>query len=242
MTLYLAIRKSLGRVYRRWYRPVRTRFYGWRWKSSVHPTCTLARDTEIHQSRLDEYAAVAYCGSVRRSRVGRFSSVGRYTKVADADIGAFCSISWDCTIGAEAHPFSHLTSHVFPWAAGLGKPLVPRGLRPWPGTVERVILGNDVWLGANAVVLSGVTVGDGAVIAAGAVVTKDVAPYTIVAGVPARLLRERFAPSMSARLLALRWWTLPDDVIRRHVHLFQVPLTEAVLDELERLCAFSRTA
>jgi hypothetical protein len=192
---------------------------------------------------MDEYAAVATCGSVRRSRVGRYSSIGRYTKVADADIGAYCSISWDCTIGAEAHPLSHLTSHVFPWAPGVGgNPPRPSGPRPWPGPVQQVTLGNDVWVGANAVVLSGVRVGDGAVIAAGAVVTKDVAPYTIVAGVPARRLRDRFPPSLVARLLPLRWWTLPDGVIREHIHLFRVPLTDVVLDELERLCALSRTA
>ena len=75
-------------------------------------------------------------------------------------------------------------------------------------------VGNDVWIGTGAVVLPGVHVNDGAVVACRAVVTKDVPPYAIVAGNPARIVKYRFAPDLIERFLRTRWWDLPDDVIQ----------------------------
>ena len=82
-----------------------------------------------------------------------------------------------------------------------------------PVTRGDVVIGNDVWIGFEAMILSGVTIGDGAVIMARAVVTRDVAPYAIVGGVPARELGKRFDDATIARLLALRWWDWPEDRI-----------------------------
>jgi hypothetical protein len=75
-------------------------------------------------------------------------------------------------------------------------------------------IGNDVWIGGGVIVLQGTTIGDGAVIAAGAVVTRDVAPYAVVAGVPARVLKYRFSPEQVEYLLRLRWWDLPPAQLR----------------------------
>ena len=86
-----------------------------------------------------------------------------------------------------------------------------------PETKGPIVIGNDVWLGRNSLILSGVTIGDGAVVAAGAVVASDVPPYAIAGGVPAKVIRYRFSPEQIAALQRIRWWDWPDDVIAARV-------------------------
>lgn len=86
--------------------------------------------------------------------------------------------------------------------------------------IRGVRIGNDVWVGARALIIDGCSIGDGAVIAAGAVVTKDVAPYAVVGGVPARILRMRFPEHLVKKLLALKWWDKDEDWIRQHAAAF----------------------
>lgn len=84
-----------------------------------------------------------------------------------------------------------------------------------------IVIGNDVWIGYEAVILAGVTIGDGAVIGSRAVVTKDVPPYTIVGGVPARTIRRRFDEDIVEELLRLRWWDWPEEVIKENIPAIQ---------------------
>lgn len=84
-----------------------------------------------------------------------------------------------------------------------------------------IVIGSDVWIGFEAVILGGVTVGDGAVIGARAVVTKDVPPYTIVGGVPAKPIRKRFSDEVISRLLKLQWWNWPEERIRKNLAAIQ---------------------
>ena len=84
-----------------------------------------------------------------------------------------------------------------------------------------IIIGNDVWIGYEAVILSGVTIGDGAIVAARAVVTRDVPPYAIVGGVPAKPIRQRFSNPDIAQLLELRWWDWPKEKIARTIDAIQ---------------------
>ena len=92
-------------------------------------------------------------------------------------------------------------------------------------------IGNDVWIGRNAIIMDGVTVGTGAIVGAAAVVTKDVPPYAIVAGVPARIIRYRFDEGTVKRLLANRWWDYPEEFIATRLKFDDV---EQCLDVLER--------
>jgi acetyltransferase-like isoleucine patch superfamily enzyme len=167
--------------------------------------------------------------SVRSSTVGRYASVGRFSKLAWADVGPFSMISWDVTVGALPHETSCATTHFFAVDPLYRLHRGPLLVRAYP----RVELGADVWIGCNAVLLSGVRVGNGAVVAAGAVVTRDVGSYEMVAGVPARRVRERLPAETAARVDDTAWWSWPDDVLRQKVALFRRPLDEAVLEQLE---------
>lgn len=125
-------------------------------------------------------------------------------------IGKFCSIAANVIIGAGEHPLNYLSTSPFFYneALGFAKGACEIYLKP-------VHVGNDVWIYDNVFIKGGVTIGDGAVLAAGAVVTKDVPPYAVVAGVPAKVLKYRFAPDVVQRLLASKWWDLPDETIKR---------------------------
>ena len=92
--------------------------------------------------------------------------------------------------------------------------------RAWDNKGD-IVIGNDVWIGYEAVILAGVTVGDGAVVGTRAVVTKDVPPYTIVGGVPAKPIRKRFSEAVIDRLLALQWWDWPEERIAASLEAIQ---------------------
>lgn len=134
---------------------------------------------------------------VTPSEIGLFSYVGEFSHISQmVKIGKFCSIGNLCTIGATQHNLKGLTSYPFRenYAA------VP---------VPETLIGNDVWIGCNAVVMAGLTVGDGASIGAGSIVTKNVPPYSIVIGNPARILKMRFPQHTIEALLKSRWWDWP---------------------------------
>lgn len=124
-------------------------------------------------------------------------------------IGRYCSIAKHVQIGVANHPTDWLSisaRQYSPTYLNFNR-FVGKSCHVLPHEMfQKTIIGNDVWIGTNAVVMGGVTVGDGAIIAAGAVVTKDVPPYAIVGGVPARVIRYRFPPKIISELLSLQWW------------------------------------
>lgn len=131
-------------------------------------------------------------------------------------IGRFCSVACGAKFifNSANHTLRSLSTYTFPlfydeWG------LDPREVTSAWDNKGDIVIGNDVWIGYDAVIMAGVRIGDGAIVAARAVVTKDVPPYTIVGGVPARPIRTRFDPGTVARLLALRWWDWPPARIRR---------------------------
>jgi len=121
-------------------------------------------------------------------------------------IGKYCSFAADVQImlGGEHRP-DWVTTYPFNILRA-----EHTGIKGHPASKGNIIIGNDVWIGREAIILSGVTIGDGAVIAARSIVRKDVAPYTIVGGIPAKEIRKRFDDDVISRLLALRWWDWPD--------------------------------
>lgn len=144
--------------------------------------------------------------------VGAFTYFNGDAEIFQADIGRFCSIAPGVVIGPGEHPLDHLSTHPFAFGGGgnrfKGVPAYEAIRAPGGSSVKhaRTVVGHDVWIGARAFISQGVAIGHGSVIAAGAVVTRDLAPYSIVGGVPARLIRQRFPADLVARLLALGWW------------------------------------
>ena len=136
-------------------------------------------------------------------------SYGEGTKVV---IGNFCSIAGNCNIfigsnhrtgWVTTYPFGHINQHIFNKFNGKGH----------PATKGDVIIGNDVWIGANVTIMSGVTIGDGAVIANNSHVIKNVEPYSIVGGNPAKFIKYRFTSEQIEKLLQIKWWFWDDTKI-----------------------------
>lgn len=152
------------------------------------------------------------------TRIGCFTEFGQHVEVQAADFGRYGEIGNNTTIGATGHPltwlgvsaaqYKHATWGWHPAAAEPGLVDPEGGGRQSFRSVgpDRATIGNDVWLGAGVVVLRGVTIGDGCIVAANAVVTKDLPPYTICGGLPARVLKKRVPDDLRDDLLDLQWW------------------------------------
>ena len=133
-------------------------------------------------------------------------------------IGKFCSIACEAKFlfNSANHSLSSLSTYPFPIFFDELDLDVKDITKAWDNKGD-IVIGNDVWIGYEAVVLAGVTIGDGAIIGARAVVTKDVLPYTIVGGVPARPIRKRFTQETIDFLLKIKWWNWPEERIRQHI-------------------------
>ena len=187
----------------------------WRWSGRNIRVASTARID--HGTRLGDHTTLHAGSTVFGSSVGRWSYLGDFALVIHADIGAFCSIAHHVIIGGGTHPTNDFVSTcpLF-YSARAENPWREASL-PGPAFNEtpRTYVGNDVWIGYGAIVLPGVRIGDGAIVAAGAVVTKDVQPYEIVGGVPAKRIRFRFEASDIEWLLKLEWWRWPDERLKQ---------------------------
>ena len=165
--------------------------------------------------------------------------MGKGLEVANKEttIGKYCSIARFVCLGTGQHPTDLLSTHPMLYKdMPYGPNLPPECRAKFDNIKPPCHIGNDVWIGINSVIMDGITIGDGAIVASGSVVTKDVPPYAIVGGVPAKLIRYRFSPEIIAALLELRWWDLPmekwkalpfDDVPRCVEELRKIRAAEA---------------
>lgn len=138
-------------------------------------------------------------------KIGEYSYINRNSYVENCTIGKYCSISSGVYICPYEHNYSLITTH----------PLANReSIEPKRKGVK---IGNDVLISLNAIILEGIQIGDGAVIGAGAIVTKDVKPYEIVAGVPAKHIKFRFSQDKIDYLMNLQWWNWGNKIIKRNI-------------------------
>lgn len=171
------------------------------------------RGTSILNSKIDKKAKVYSGSNFYNSSIGRYSYVGYDSDVINCEIGAFCSIANGFIAGGARHPLHWVsTSPVFyNVSSGTGFHLGKLPVEP----TKRTIIGNDVWIGSRVVIMQGVSIGNGAVIGAVAVVTKNVPAYAIVAGCPAKIIRFRFDPETINKLEDSQWWNYSDIQLKK---------------------------
>lgn len=149
--------------------------------------------------------------------LGDYSYIsGPRSYVEEAIIGKFCSIARQVVIGVSGHNYEWVTTSPIITSKEYG--FVENDVSEPQKTIP--IIGNDVWIGMNAIIMRGIVIGDGAVIAAGSVVTSDVKPYSIVGGMPARHIRYRFTEEQIKKLLEIRWWDWEESKIKENLNLF----------------------
>ncbi|MDZ4093609.1 MAG: chloramphenicol acetyltransferase [Paracoccaceae bacterium] len=191
----------------------------------IHPECS------ISASRFGAYVEIGRASIIAHSDFGDYAYCDRLSDIANTTVGKFANIAAMTRIGPTDHPMGGASLHHFHYRAS----------RYWDDAADdadffarrqarRTVLGADCWVGHGAIIRPDVTVGIGSVVAAGAVVTKDVAPYMIVAGVPAVPLRERFSRDLTERLLALAWWDWPHDRLRAALDDFRGLAAEAFVE------------
>lgn len=192
----------------------------------VHDNCVITDTT------FGRYVEIGLGSRILHSEFGDYSYCDRYAEVANASIGKFSNIAAFSRIGATDHPLHTASCHHFLY----------RSDDYWDDAEQdaeffeqrrarRSVIGHDTWIGHGSSVKPSIVIGDGAVVAAGAVVTHDVAPYTIVAGVPATVLRLRQPPEIAERLAALAWWDWSHDALRQALMDFRTLSVDEFLEK-----------
>ena len=175
-------------------------------------------DSRTVFSKTSALGSYSRCYNVR---IGKYSSLRGKSKAANCIIGKYSVIAKESEIGLGVHPTDYLTCHSIFYTNS------PWGFHPeWVKSIEDIVrishIGNDVWIGAKSIVMDGVSIGDGAIVAAGSVVTKDVPPFAVVGGVPAKIIKYRFSQEVIDRLEEIQWWNLPDEEITKRIDLFHI--------------------
>jgi acetyltransferase-like isoleucine patch superfamily enzyme len=172
------------------------------WKKKV----VLGYLTNVHKSTFGGYNQLYDNVRLWHSSIGEYSYIAKNSQITRTHIGKFCAIGPNVQMGLGTHPTKEFVS-IHPAFYSTFKQ-VPISFSEKDLFVEHrlIIVGNDVWIGANAIIADGITIGDGAIIAAGAVVAKNVAPYEVVGGVPAKFIKKRFTDDQIKFLLEFKWW------------------------------------
>jgi phosphonate metabolism protein (transferase hexapeptide repeat family) len=194
----------------------------------IHAGCT------VQGSQFGRYCEVGEGSRVLHSTFEDYAYCDRLSDIANTTVGKFANIAALTRIGPTDHPYRNASLHHFLY----------RSSYYWDDAEDdpqffaarqsrRTVIGPDTWLGHGVIVKPEVTIGAGAIIASGAVVTKDVPPYMIMAGLPATPLRPRFAPGIADRMLALAWWDWDHARLRQALPDFRQLTAEAFLDRYD---------
>jgi virginiamycin A acetyltransferase len=188
--------------------------------SSLGNKVSVGNDTIVQDSKLAGYNSINRRNYILRSSLGHYTYTGIGAMIRSSDIGKFNSISWNVSIGGGDHSHGFLStlpeSRFYQLDDGGRGDRSENALAKIFQRQARCTVGHDVLISSNVTILRDVSVGHGAVIGAGAVVTKNVEPYSIVAGVPARVIRFRFKENIIEELLRIAWWNWPIEFIRQN--------------------------
>ena len=196
--------------------------------SYVAKTADIAESALVLNSKVGELCQLFDDAMLCYSQIGDMSYLGRRSCAFSSTIGKYCSIAWNVSIGPGNHDYNRVTSHAMLYAKRFGM-INDISERYYNQYDKDTVIGNDVWIGCNAVIMRGVHVGDGSVIGANAVITRDVAPYTIVGGVN-KLIKKRFNDDIILKLLEIRWWNYPVETIKNNIGLIaEAPTIEKLI-------------
>lgn len=191
-------------------------------------------DCEITNSQLGRFVEIGKGTRLNNAHFGDYSYCDRSADIANARIGKFANIAAFVRIGPTDHPMNQASLHHFLYRssdyfddAGVDEDFFAHRQS------RLAQIGHDTWIGHNAVIRPEVTIGDGAIVASSSVVTKDVAAYQIVAGIPAKPIRDRFAPEIAERIQALAWWDWDHQTLRDRLNDFRKMPIEVFLEKYE---------
>jgi len=153
--------------------------------------------------------------------MGKHSFCGYDCDISNTEIGFFCSIANNVIIGGGMHPVDWVgTSPAFYEGRDSIKAKFSKHERK---NIKKTLIGHDVWIGQSVIIKQGICIGTGAVIGMGSIVTKDVPPYTVYAGNPAKLIKERFDKNTAEKLLKIEWWNFDDKKLKKYAKYFTNP-------------------
>ena len=173
----------------------------------------------IKNSKIHHTSKVSSATHLVNTTIDRYSFIGSNCTVIESEIGSFCSIADNVIIGGAAHPISWVsTSPVF----HNGKNILKKNFSIHPfQTTKKTVVGNDVWIGSNCLIKGGVSIASGSVIGMGSIVTKDVGPYEIWAGNPAKMIKKRFDETTIKNLINIEWWNWNDSDLKSNAQFMK---------------------
>jgi virginiamycin A acetyltransferase len=214
-------------------------------RSVVLSDVVVGRSCKLHDSVLVGEICIDDFVEIHNSRLSGHVSVGRFTvinpktsvlsSVHEISIGQFCSIAPEVWIQEYLHRTDYVTTYY------INKHLLGGSTKDDITSKGPIVIGNDVWIGTKSTILSGLRIGDGAIIGANSLVTKDIPPYAVVGGSPARVIKYRFTQETIELLLRVKWWDWKSDYIREHGKLFSLSDERQIQDYLRGLIVQSAT-
>jgi phosphonate metabolism protein (transferase hexapeptide repeat family) len=196
----------------------------------LHPNTSVIRSTLGHYVEIGEGTRILEC------TLGDYSYTDRFADIAYSTLGKFVNVAAFSRINPSEHPYQRASLHHFMyrssyyWADESDEEALFEWRRSRP-----VKIGHDTWIGHGAIIMKGVTIGDGAVVASQSVVTKDVPPYAIVGGVPAKFIKWRHGEAVAQRMISLAWWNWEHETLRKALPDFRALCAEAFLEKYEPL-------
>jgi acetyltransferase-like isoleucine patch superfamily enzyme len=191
---------------------------------------TIGINAKINNSNIGNHVYLGTNAQLNNSELGNHSYVNSNTRISYAKVGKFCSIGPNVIIGMGIHPTHLISTH--PAFYSNNKVFKTFADKNYFREYEETVIGNDVWIGSHVKIIGGISIEDGAIIAAGAIVTKDVRPYEVVGGIPAKHIKFRFNENEISKLRSFKWWNKDDAWLEAHYKLFLD--SEKFLEYLEK--------
>lgn len=214
------LRAFTSLVFRSIATPIQRYWQYWHLKLKWWGKLRFNSSVSIHSSSIFEGANSIWSGSYFKGKMG-YGSYITTNCIIEGNIGRFCSIAADVKVTLGTHPtggtYATTSPMFFSTRKQTGTTFAKKQL--FDEMLPPISIGNDCWIGQRAFIVGGVTIGDGAVVLAGAVVTKDVPPYAIVGGVPAKILKYRYNEETIGFLLESKWWNMPIEWLKENSEL-----------------------